>query len=238
MKISSIFLLAATLAATPVLRAADIVGTITFKGTPPAEIPLTQMEDNADCMAMHTNTPTTHHYVVGPNGEFGNVTVFLRNADGSEISGKSTGAAAASAVLDQKGCLYDPTILAVQTGQKITVKNSDDCIHNVHAIPKVVGNQEFNDPQQPGGADLSYSFPKSEMFLKFQCDVHPWMFAWVSVFDHPYFCVSGADGKFTIKNVPPGKYTIVAAHRKAGEQTQEVEVKDGNATVNFTFEAK
>ena len=61
------------------------------------------------------------------------------------------------------------------------------------------------------------------------------MFAWVSVFDHPYFAVSGTDGKFVIKNVPPGKYTIVAAHRKAGDQTAEVEVKNGNATVNFTF---
>jgi plastocyanin len=233
MKVFSIFLLAAILAAMPIARAADIVGTVTFKGTPPAEIPLTQMEDNADCMAMHTNTPTTHHYVVGPNGEFGNVTVYLQGMDG-----KSTGASAAPAVLDQKGCLYNPTILAVQTGQKIIVKNSDDCIHNVHAIPKVAGNQEFNDPQQPGGADLTYTFPKPEMFLKFQCDVHPWMFAWVSVFDHPYFCVSGADGKFVIKNVPPGKYTIVAAHRKAGTQTADVEVKDTNATVNFTFEAK
>jgi plastocyanin len=233
MKNVSNFLLVAALMAMSVARAADITGTITFKGAPPAEIPLTQMEDNADCMATHTNTPTTHHYVVGPNGEFGNVTVYLQGMDG-----KSTGASAAPAVLDQKGCLYNPTILAVQTGQKITVKNSDDCIHNVHAIPKIAGNQEFNDPQMPGGAALTYTFPKPEMFIKFQCDVHPWMFAWVSVFDHPYFCVSGADGKFTIKNVPPGKYTIVAAHRKAGEQTQQVEVKDGNATVNFTFEAK
>jgi len=181
-----IFLLIAALVAMPVARAADIVGTITFKGTPPAEIPLTAMADNADCMAMHTNTPTTHHYVVGPNGEFGNVTVYLQDMDG-----KSTGASAAPAVLDQKGC-----------------------------------------------PDLTCTFPKPEMFLKFQCDVHPWMFAWVSVFDHPYFCVSGADGKFAIKNVPPGKYTIVAAHRKAGTQTAGVEVKDGNATVNFTFEAK
>ncbi len=233
MKFCPIFLLAAVLAAVPVARAADIVGTVTFKGTPPAEIPLTAMEDNADCIAMHPTTPTTHHYVVGKNGEFGNVTVYLQGMDG-----KSTGASAPPAVLDQKGCLYEPTILAVQTGQKITVKNSDDCIHNVHAIPlPASGNPEYNDPQQPGGGDLTYSFPKPEMFLKFQCDVHPWMFAWVSVFDHPYFCVSGADGKFTIKNVPPGKYTIVAAHRKAGTQTADVEVTDANATVNFTFEA-
>src|ERR1700679_1669246 len=105
MKIFSIFLLVATLAATPILRAADIVGTITFKGTPPAEIPLTQMEDNADCMAMHKETPTTHHYVVGKNGECANAPVYLKGMDG-----KSPGASAAPAVLDQKGCLYNPTI--------------------------------------------------------------------------------------------------------------------------------
>jgi len=236
MKSFPIFLLIATLAATPVLRATDIVGTITFKGTPPAEVSLGDagMSDSPDCIAMHKEVPTTHHYVVGKNGEFGNVIVSLKG-----VTAKSTGASAAPVVLDQKGCLYLPTILAVQTGQKITVKNSDDCIHNVHAVPSPSsGNQEFNDPQMPGGADLNYSFPKPEMFLKFKCDSHPWMFAWVSVFDHPYFSMSGTDGKFTIKNVPPGKYTIVAAHYKAGTQTADVEVKAGNATVNFTFEAK
>ena len=90
----------------------------------------------------------------------------------------------------------------------------------------------------PGGADLNYTFAQPEMFLKFKCDVHPWMFAWVSVFDSPYFAVSGKDGKFVIKNVPPGKYTVEAAHRKLGSQTQEVEDKDGDATVNFAFEVK
>ena len=227
------FLLAAILAAMPVARAADIVGTITFKGTPPAEIPLTQMEDNADCIAMHKGTPTTQHYVVGSKGEFGNVTVYLRGMDG-----KSTGSSVAPAVLDQKGCIYLPTILAVQTGQKLVVKNSDACVHNVHSKPAAEGNQEANNVQMPGGADLIYTFQKPESFLKFQCDVHPWMFAWVSVFDHPYFCVSGTDGKFVIKNVPPGKYTIAAMHRKAGTQTADVEVKDGDVMVNFTFEAK
>ena len=219
-------------------HAADITGTVMFKGTPPPEIPLTQMEDNSDCISMYSNTPTTHHYVVGPNGEFGNVTIFLRDAGGKDITGKSTGASQPPALLDQKGCLYTPTILAVQTGQKIVVRNSDDCVHNVHCIPTVPGNPEYNDPQQPGGPDLTYSFPKPEMFIKFECDIHPWMFAWVSVFDHPYFCVTGTDGKFVIKNVPSGKYTIVAAHRKAGTQTQEVEVADKDVTVNFTFEAK
>jgi len=64
------------------------------------------------------------------------------------------------------------------------------------------------------------------------------MFAWVSVFDNPHYSISGADGKFVIKNVPPGKYTVVAAHRKLGEQTQTVYVTDKDVTVNFTFAAK
>ncbi len=235
MKISSIFPLIATLAFLPVAHAADIIGVVTFKGTPPAEKEITPLMDNADCAAMYNGkTPTTHFYVVGPKGELADVIVSLKN-----VTGKSTGASAPPAVMDQKGCVYTPSILAVQTGQKITVKNSDTCVHNVHAKPIVDGNEEHNDVQMPGGGDLTYTFPKPEPFLKFQCDVHPWMFAWVTVVDSPYFCVSDKDGKFVIKNVPPGKYTVEAAHRKLGSQTQEVEVKDSDVTVNFpAFEVK
>ena len=234
MKISSMFLLMATLAFLPAAMAADIVGVITFKGTPPAEKEITPLMDNADCAASYKTTPTTHFYVVGPKGELADVVVSLKG-----VTGKSTGASAPPMVIDQKGCLYSPTIVAVQTDQKIIVKNSDNCVHNVHDKPAVEGNQESNDVQMPGGADLTYTFAKPEPFLKFQCDVHPWMFAWVTVVDSPYFCVSDKDGKFTIKNVPPGKYTVEAAHRKLGSQTQEVEVKDADVTVNFpAFEVK
>jgi plastocyanin len=234
MKISSMFLLMAMLAFLPAAMAANIVGVITFKGTPPAEKEITPLMDNPDCAASYKTTPTTHFYVVGPKGELADVIVSLKG-----VTGKSTGASAPPVVIDQKGCLYSPTIVAVQTGQKIIVKNSDNCVHNVHDKPAVDGNQESNDVQMPGGADLTYTFAKPEPFLKFQCDVHPWMFAWVTVVDSPYFCVSDKDGKFTIKNVPPGKYTVEAAHRKLGSQTQEVEVKDADVTVNFpAFEVK
>ena len=238
MKFSSVFLLIAILTAPSILRAADITGIITFKGTPPAEKEITPLMDNSDCAAMYKTTPTTHFYVVGPKGEFADVVVSLNNTPGQEMTVKSTGASAPPVVLDQKGCVYTPSILAVQTGQKIIVKNSDTCIHNVHTKPTVAGNEESNQVQMPGGADLTFTFAQPEPFLKFQCDVHPWMFAWVSVFDSPYFCVSGKDGKFVIKNVPPGKYTVNAVHRKLGPQRQEVEVKDADVTVNFTFEAK
>ena len=233
MKNLSLFLLLATLAFLPTARAADIIGTSTFKGTPPAEKEISPLLDDANCNAGYAKAPLTHFYVVSPKGELSDVVVSLKG-----VTGKSTGASAPPAVVDQKGCLYTPTILAVQTGQKIIVKNSDSCIHNVHSKPTADGNKESNDVQMPGGADLTYTFTKPEPFLKFQCDVHPWMFTWVTVLDSPYFSVSDKNGKFVIKNVPPGKYTVTAAHRKLGAQTQEVEVKDGDATVNFIFEAK
>ena len=233
MKISSFFLLIAMLVFLPVAHAADITGIITFKGTPPAEEEITPLMDNADCAAMHKDTPTTHFYVVGPKGEFADVVVSLKG-----VTGKSTGATAPPVVLDQKGCVYTPAILAIQTGQKLIVKNSDTCIHNIHTKPAAAGNEDSNQVQMPGGADLTFTFAQPEPFLKFQCDVHPWMFAWVTVVDSPFFCVSRKDGTFIIKNVPSGKYTIEAVHRKFGAQTQKVEIKDANATINFIFEAR
>jgi plastocyanin len=233
MKIPAISFLVSALTAVSLsistLHAADIMGVITFKGTPPPETDLgsTMSEASPDCAAMYSGKlPTTHFYAVSAKGELADVIVSLN------VTGKSTGASAPAVVLDQKGCIYSPGIFAVQTGQKITVKNSDTCIHNVHTISQA-GNTDHNDAQMSGGADLTYTFDKPESFLKFQCDVHPWMRAWVTVVDSPYFSVSGADGKFTIKNVPPGKYTIIASHRKLGTQTLDIEVKDANVTASF-----
>ena len=218
-----------------VASAGDITGTVTLKGTPPEEKQNTLIMADASCGKMHTDMPTTHHYVVGPKGELANVVVSLVG-----ISGKSTGASAPPVTLNQKGCEYIPSIFAVQTDQKITVKNSDPVMHNVHTAPaEGSGNAVKNEAQLPNQPDLTFSFSKPEMFLKFQCDVHVWMFAWVSVFDHPYFAVSAKDGTFKIANVPPGKYKLQAAHRKAGTVSQEVEVKEGEAAkVDFTMEAK
>jgi plastocyanin len=232
MKKSLLFLSLGLFAALQLTQAGDITGVITLKGTPPAEREITPIKDDPNCSAMYPGAlPKTTFYVVDASGDLADVVVSLKG-----ITGKSTGASAPPVELDQKGCLYTPQILAIQTGQKLIVKNSDPCVHNVHTKP--VDNPESNQVQMPGGADLTFSFDKPEPFLKFQCDVHPWMFAWVSVFDSPYFAVSGKDGKFTIKNVPPGKYTLEAVHRKLGTQTAEIEVKADGATQNFTFDVK
>jgi plastocyanin len=236
MKKSLLLISVGILSALQLVRAGDITGTITFKGAAPAEASYaSKMQDDPNCAALYGGKyPTTHFYVVGANGELADVVVSLKG-----ITGKSTGASAPPVVMDQKGALYVPQILAIQTGQKLVVKNSDSFVHNIHPVPKPeFGNPESNQVQMPNGADLTFTFDKPEPFLKFQCDVHPWMFAWVSVFDHPYFAISGADGKFTIKNVPPGKYTLEAAHRKLGTQTADIEVKADGAVQSFTFEPK
>jgi hypothetical protein len=233
-KSTALLTLAGLTAALQFATAGDITGTITLKGTPPKEKDITPLKEDVNCGKLHTEMPTTHFYVVGGNGELADVVISVQG-----ISGKSTGAAQPAAVMDQKGCVYTPQILAVQTDQKIVVKNSDPVVHNVHDLPTVEGNKEYNSAQIPNGPDLTFTFAKPEEFLKFKCDVHNWMFAWVSVFDHPYFAVSAKDGTFKIANVPAGKYTLKASHRKAGVVTQEIEVKDGAPTkADFTLEAK
>lgn len=224
--------------ATRVGSAADIVGTVTLKGTPPAEVEYTPLEADPTCGKLHTGKVTTHFYAVGANGGLGDVIVMLKG-----VEGKSTGASAPPAELDQKGCLYVPQIMAIQTNQKLLVKNSDPVLHNVHMEPTVAANKEANAgklnlAQMPNGPAVTVSFPAPENFLKFRCDVHPWMFAWVTVVDNPYFAVTGKDGSFKITNVPPGKYTIEALHRKAAPTgvDKEIEVKDGEPTkVDFTL---
>jgi plastocyanin len=222
-------------AALQIATAGNLTGKVTLSGTPPPEKEITPLKEDATCGKLTTGTPMTKFFVVGPNKELADVVVMVKGLDG-----KSTGASAAPAMLDQHGCEYAPSILAVQTGQKIDVKNSDPVMHNVHSVPTVAGNPEENKAQMAGSADLVFSMPKAENFVKFKCDVHPWMFAWVTVVDHPYFAVSGKDGSFTIKDVPPGKYKVVALHRKAAPAgvEKEVEVTADGAKVDFTLEVK
>ncbi len=215
--------------------AADITGKVTLKGTPPPEKPIDALKNDPNCgkLVKDKEVPKTRFYLVGDKGQLADVIVSIKG-----IPGKSTGAQAKPHLLDQVNCEYVPYVSAVQTDQKILVRNSDPVFHNVHPTPKVQGNNEANKAQMPKAPDLEFTFTKPEELLRFKCDVHPWMFAYVSVFDHPYFSVTGTDGTFTIQNVPPGKYTLEFNHRKAGVVTKEIEVKDSNVTVDAELEVK
>ena len=233
----SLAVVAGFVAALQVVTAGNITGKVTLKGTPPAEKEITQIKDDANCGKLHTAPVKTRFYVVGAGNGLADTVVMLKG-----ITGKSTGASAAPLLVDQKGCEYVPYVAAAQTGQKILVKNSDPTLHNVHPTPANTagGNKEDNKAQFAGGADLTFNFPAAENFLRFKCDVHPWMFSYITVVDHPYFAVTDKDGAFTIKDVPPGKYTLTALHRKAALTgvDQAVEVTADGAKVDFALEVK
>jgi len=211
-------------------HAVDIVGKVSLKGTPPAEkdLPL----DPACGKLWPNEKPKTRFYAVGADSGLADVFVYLKQAPTQAPSTKP-------AMLDQKGCEYTPYILGLQVGQKLLVRNSDPVLHNVHATPKI--NKEFNLAQMAGGKDIERSLDQVEVMVRFKCDVHPWMFAYVGVLPHPYFAVTDKDGKYKIEGVPAGKYNLVGFHRKTHvtddkATVQEIEVKDAAVTANFTVE--
>ena len=82
-------------------------------------------------------------------------------------------------------------------------------------------------------------FTTPEVMVKFKCNVHPWMSAYVGVRDNPFFSTSGDNGSFAIAGLPAGTYKIEAWHEKYGTQTQEVTVgNDETKSIDFTFKAK
>lgn len=137
-------------------------------------------------------------------------------------------------LFDQKGCMYVPHVVSLQAGQTITVRNSDELLHNIHGLP--TENPEFNFGQAKAGLTKDVELKKAEIF-KVKCDVHPWMNAWIGVFTHPFHCVSNDKGEFEIKGLAPGNYEITAWHEVYGTFKQKVTVSTGETKeLNFTLD--
>jgi plastocyanin len=140
-------------------------------------------------------------------------------------------------VLDQKGCRYNPHMLGIMAGQPLKITNTDTADHNIHDMPS--NNPPFNESQSPTDKPVIKKFSTPEMMIPVQCNQHPWMRAYINVMSHPYFAVSGPDGTFEIKKLPPGEYTIAAVHEKFGEQTMKVKVgPKETAKAAFSFIAQ
>lgn len=218
------------LAAVSVSVHADVTGKVKLDGTPP-EMKVIDMSAVKECAALHPDPVTEESVIVGDKGELKNVVVSIKKDEDKDMPGAVPKGAA---VLDQKDCMYEPHVLAMMVGQDLIVKNSDPFLHNVHSDPK--DNDVFNAamPNKNDGVKIDPQ-PKAPETFRVKCDVHPWMSAWIAVFDHPYFAVTGDDGTFDIKNLPDGTYTLQAWHEKYGTQEQKITVKDGKAEVNFTF---
>jgi hypothetical protein len=210
-----------------------VSGKITFEGTVPA---VEKVKLNADpkCAAMHKEGLERWQVHV-KDGGLADVLVYVK----SGVKGTFPTPAEA-VVLDQKGCDYAPHMVTMRAGQPLKIRNSDDTLHNIH--PRPTTNGEFNIGQPRQGMESvregDKGFSKPEVMIPVGCDVHPWMRAYISVFDHPFFTVSGENGAFEIKGLPAGEYEIEAFHGKLKGQAQRVTVKDGEtASLNFTFKS-
>jgi plastocyanin len=221
---------AATPAATAavVADAATLGGVVKFEGAGPKMAPL-QMGADPFCASQHPTPEPDEEVVLGPGGELANVIVYVKEVQGNFPPPQT------AALLDQKGCKYIPHVTAVQVGQPIQIKNSDATLHNVHAMPEV--NSQFNEGQPVQGMVSTKKFDKAEVKpFRIKCDVHGWMKSYMAVLPHPYHSVSQMNGTFSIANLPPGNYTLVAWHEKFGQQEQQVTVAaKEQKQVAFTF---
>ena len=138
--------------------------------------------------------------------------------------------------LDQDGCRYHPHVLGIMVGQNLEIKNSDGILHNIKA--KGTKNRPFN-ISQPTTMTSTRTFTAPEVMVPLECNVHGWMHAWLGVLPHSFYGVSGADGSFSIKGLPPGTYTIEAWQEKYGTQTASVTVAGSETkTQDFTVAGK
>ena len=206
---------------------ATISGKVTFAGTvPPAE--KVKLSADPKCVEMHKEGLEKQPIKV-KDGGLADVYVYVK----SGLPPGNYPAPTEPAVIDQKGCNYTPHIVAMQTGQPLKIKNDDDTLHNIHPRPTV--NEEFNIGQPRKGMESTRTFTKKEVMFPVGCDVHPWMRAYISVLDNPFYAVTKEDGTFEIKGLPPGDYEIEAYHEKLKTQTQKVSVKPGENKLDFAF---
>lgn len=211
--------------------AATITGKVVLDGNPPAPTVI-KTDSDPVCAGSNKDGLKSETFVVD-NGGLENVFVYIKDGLGNKYLFDTP---TEPVKLDQKGCHYVPHVVGVRVTQPLEVINSDSTLHNVHGRPEV--NREFNFGQMVAGVKNTVTFTVPEVLVPFKCDVHAWMYSYVGVVDNPYYAVTADGGKFELKTIPPGTYTIEAVHEKLGRQTQQVTLgeKDSKA-ITFTFKA-
>ena len=213
-------------AATPIdpNTVASVNGIVKLDGTAPKPSKI-DMSQDAACKG--NNMSET---VVASGGKLANVFVYVKDGLGNMTFDVPKDAV----VLNQQGCQYHPHVLGVMAGQTVEIKNDDPSTHNIHPTP--ANNREWNESQPPQSPALEKSFAREEIMLPVKCNQHPWMKMYMNVVKSPFYAVTGPDGKYEIKGLPPGDYTIAFVQEKLGEQDQKVTLaaKDSK-TVDATF---
>lgn len=194
-----------------------LTGRVTLSGPAPTDS-IIKMAADPVCAKLHPKPALTEEIVLGPEDALANVLVYVSEG----LDNPTFDVPEQPAVLEQKGCLYSPHVIALMAGQKFIVENSDPTTHNIHPLPK--NNREWNKAQVQGVPPIEATFGREEIAIPVKCNIHPWMKGYIAVFKHPYFALTGKDGAFVLKDLPPGTYTITAWHEKLGALTQRVTV--------------
>jgi plastocyanin len=222
---------ATTAPAVDTANAGSVSGTVKLEGAAPKPHRINMAAD-AYCNSQHASGATDQEVVVDGSGDLANVIVYVKDG----LPNQTFNAPKEGATLDQKGCEYTPHVVALMAGQELIVINSDKTTHNIHPTPKV--NRDWNKSQSAGQPNIVETFPREEVAIPVKCNIHPWMKSYIAVFKHPYYNVTGANGSFDLKNLPPGTYTLEAWHEKYGTSDQTVTIGPKEAKkVSFTFKS-
>ncbi|HWN95397.1 MAG TPA: hypothetical protein VNT99_10225 [Methylomirabilota bacterium] len=209
---------------------ASIIGRVALRGAPPPEKTIAL---DVACGRLHPSPMTTRHYVVSEDGGLANVFVYVKSGVAPQKNKQQN-----MPVLDNINCEFQPYVLGVRAGQAFSIRNSDSILHSAQFLSRTGAKPAFNMVLPVKGTDAPRVFQKPEVFIQVKCDVHPWMFAYIGVVEHPWFAVSDSNGNFALPpGLPHSRYTIAAAHVKAGESLQEIVVDEGvSATMSFTLD--
>lgn len=211
--------------------AGSVTGSVKLEGAAPKARKINMAAD-AYCSSQHPSGASDEEVVTDAGGDLANVIVYVKEGLGN----RTFDVPKTPVELSQKGCMYTPHVIALMAGQNLAVVNADKTTHNIHPVPK--NNREWNKSQQVGAPNIEDAFAREEVSIPVKCNIHPWMKSYIAVFKNPYFQVTGANGSFDLKNLPPGTYTIEAWHEKYGTSDQTVTIgpKESKA-VSFTFKA-
>ncbi len=208
--------------------------TVKFEGEQKKRRPI-RMDQDPFCKSAHPDAEPAlnEQFVFGDDNALQNVLVYVSKG----LEGKTFDKPAATPTMDQHGCVYVPHVMGMMTGE-LAIHNSDNTLHNVKMTS--ANNGSFNEGMPVKDMVLKKSFNKPELAIQLKCDVHPWMGAFLHVFEHPFFAVTQQDGTVSLKGLPAGEYEITVWHElpafKADPSTQKVTVADGaEAELTFTY---
>jgi hypothetical protein len=212
--------------------AGTVTGKILFTGKAPAPKKI-DMDEDPQCEKLHKTAVYDTSVELGRKGALGNAFVYIKTG----LEGKKFEPPADPVVIDQHGCWFVPRVIGMQAGQSLKAINSDPVTHNIH--PRAKLNREWNQNQPEGAEPAIRKFAVPEVMIRVKCNIHAWMKAWIGVVDNPYFAVTGKDGTFEFKDVPPGTYTVEAWQEDLGTQDQQITVPaSGKASAAFTFKGE